>query len=512
MKIFKYFLFLFLISFISVFNVKLAKWDDLNSSEQEKYKKFADNKNIKEVCAYTKTNNDDADGQVDSHYLFIYDDDTASVSWDYTGPFCERKSGNYCADGYKLDGENTVNYGVRNWSKNKSLTNNGVVSNVSSIDAYSAYSSSEKCPTYMSGHVNGSSHTFYLSTGSSSNDLSNTYSWAEKDKKLLEKNGKSFGNTNDKFYNFPISDAELSNMTEDLTCEYQYDDSTIFKVNISKTGNVTAEKTGQKLYDGGDEFDVDEVKVSAMMSSSSFLGMIEENKCPTVMYGCLHFQNIIDNNDRDIVITGDKSLENDDFCKGNKSLTFKCTGDNCSEKAICLLYDELRDELSDILAEYKAASGINDKTKVLNKYNKRKDVFNYFCKSTLANMDYADGTCVAQCIQGNHELAQLEMEAGMRKPLEEIKCNVGESILTMVYNVLKWAKYVAPAIVIILSILDFIRAMASQSDDEMKKVQGKFVKRLIIAALLFLLPLIINFLLKTFGMYSSKCDITDLFS
>ena len=66
-------------------------------------------------------------------------------------------------------------------------------------------------------------------------------------------------------------------------------------------------------------------------------------------------------------------------------------------------------------------------------------------------------------------------------------------------------------LVTILSMLDFIKAIASQSDDEMKKAQGKFVKRLIVAALLFLLPFIINFVLKTFGFYNSKCDITDLF-
>ena len=49
-----------------------------------------------------------------------------------------------------------------------------------------------------------------------------------------------------------------------------------------------------------------------------------------------------------------------------------------------------------------------------------------------------------------------------------------------------------------------------KNDDDMKKAQSKFVKRLIVAALLFLLPLIINFVLQTFGFYNSGCDITDL--
>ena len=100
----------------------------------------------------------------------------------------------------------------------------------------------------------------------------------------------------------------------------------------------------------------------------------------------------------------------------------------------------------------------------------------------------------------------------LNKSIGEDKCALTVSIITFISNILKWAKYIAPILVIILSILDFIKAIAAQNDDDMKKAQGKFVKRLIVAALLFLLPLIINFMLKTFGLYNSACDISNLFS
>ena len=53
------------------------------------------------------------------------------------------------------------------------------------------------------------------------------------------------------------------------------------------------------------------------------------------------------------------------------------------------------------------------------------------------------------------------------------------------------------------SILDFIKAIASNSEDEMRKVGSKFVKRLIVAAIIFLLPLMLEFLLGIFGIATS---------
>ena len=509
MKVLKYLLFFIVVNFITIATVNAAKWSDMSDNMKSSYKIYADTDKvdkISEVCAYTQANKDNEDGRYDSHYLFIYDDGTASIGWSGSG--CERTNNGHCADGYKKK-NSTMQRGVRNWSKNSSYTNNGLISNLTdSNDAYKAYESSKTCPSFMGKHINWQSNSFYLSIGSRSGDFDNVKSWAQKDKQLLE-----MGTKNDYYYNFPLVSEELPNITEDLTCKYEYDEKEIFSLKITDNGAMSSTKIGSKLYDGGDDWDVKDIKISTSMRSMVYLSAIEENKCPGVVIGCLHYQfAFFDTNNRDIQLTGDQTIEYDDYCKGNKQLSFKCVGDNCSEKAICLLYDELRDELNTILDEYKAAEGISAKTKVLNTYNKKKDIFNSFCKSTLANMDYTEGTCVSQCIEGNHELAVMETSAGMRSPVEKIKCNIGETVLTMVYNILKWFKYIAPAIVIILSILDFIKAIAAQSDDDMKKAQGKFVKRLIVAALLFLLPLIINFMLKTFGMYSEQCDITDLFS
>lgn len=67
-------------------------------------------------------------------------------------------------------------------------------------------------------------------------------------------------------------------------------------------------------------------------------------------------------------------------------------------------------------------------------------------------------------------------------------------------KIIRWIRYIVPILLIMLSIMNFIKAVASDSEDKMKKFSVKFVKRLIVAALIFLIPLILGFLLGIFGI------------
>lgn len=184
-----------------------------------------------------------------------------------------------------------------------------------------------------------------------------------------------------------------------------------------------------------------------------------------------------------------------------------------------------KDGLLDVVIEkttdyYTCKSKNKNCSKIANEYNEKLEELKSYCKSVIKYQNYGD-SCMTDCLGLQDTLAEINPKnpdnpgkpQGLIDDLNNNReCFLTESIVSMVYNVLKWAKYIAPVLVIILSILDFIKAIAAQNDDDMKKAQGKFVKRLIVAALLFLLPLIINFMLKTFGVYNSKCDISNLFS
>lgn len=56
-------------------------------------------------------------------------------------------------------------------------------------------------------------------------------------------------------------------------------------------------------------------------------------------------------------------------------------------------------------------------------------------------------------------------------------------------------KIIVPIIVVVTGILDFAKAVLGSDDDLLKKAQAKFIKRLIIAVVFFLLPILIKFML-----------------
>ena len=66
------------------------------------------------------------------------------------------------------------------------------------------------------------------------------------------------------------------------------------------------------------------------------------------------------------------------------------------------------------------------------------------------------------------------------------------SIMELINDVLKYPRFIVPIIVIVLGTLDFFKAVIAGKEDEMKKAQKTFIKRIIIGVLVFLVPVLIN--------------------
>lgn len=62
-----------------------------------------------------------------------------------------------------------------------------------------------------------------------------------------------------------------------------------------------------------------------------------------------------------------------------------------------------------------------------------------------------------------------------------------------------YVKILAPILVIILSAVDYTKSIFSSSEDSMKKTNSRFVKRVIAAVLLFILPALLSFILNLTG-------------
>ena len=86
-------------------------------------------------------------------------------------------------------------------------------------------------------------------------------------------------------------------------------------------------------------------------------------------------------------------------------------------------------------------------------------------------------------------------------------CGFSERLLVWASNILRWIKYILPVVVIVFGILDFIKAISADKDDEMKKAQKRFIIRLIAAALVFIIPLILEFVLDKMGFGYNDCGL-----
>ncbi|MBE6153571.1 MAG: hypothetical protein E7166_05045 [Firmicutes bacterium] len=81
----------------------------------------------------------------------------------------------------------------------------------------------------------------------------------------------------------------------------------------------------------------------------------------------------------------------------------------------------------------------------------------------------------------------------------------------IVRSVFTWIQIAAPIMLVIFGVVDFTKAVAASDNDAIKKAQGAFVKRVIIAAIIILLPFIVDLLLSlldgALGNNVSTCDI-----
>lgn len=157
------------------------------------------------------------------------------------------------------------------------------------------------------------------------------------------------------------------------------------------------------------------------------------------------------------------------------------------------------------------------KSKSLSNLNKIEDNIKLQCSSILQNHDYegVQKECIDKCFNIKDTLNEYRKNTDLYDDGTGVtgKCGFSDRLTAWILNIVKWVKYIIPAIVIILGILDFIKAIASDKDDEMKKAQGRFIKRLIAAALIFIIPFIIEFALDKMGFaeHIKGCGVTDLF-
>lgn len=83
-----------------------------------------------------------------------------------------------------------------------------------------------------------------------------------------------------------------------------------------------------------------------------------------------------------------------------------------------------------------------------------------------------------------------------------------DSVAWLVQKILNYIQIIGPLLVVILSSIDFAQVIIKSDDDAMAKATKKLTTRLILAASLFFLPILVRVLLSTFGITSDPtCGI-----
>ncbi len=75
-----------------------------------------------------------------------------------------------------------------------------------------------------------------------------------------------------------------------------------------------------------------------------------------------------------------------------------------------------------------------------------------------------------------------------------------DSVAWLLQHALDYIKVIGPILVVILSSIDFLLAIVKSDDESMKKAYKKLTYRIILAILLFFIPLLVQVALDLFGM------------
>ena len=84
--------------------------------------------------------------------------------------------------------------------------------------------------------------------------------------------------------------------------------------------------------------------------------------------------------------------------------------------------------------------------------------------------------------------------------------NKKNTVAYLLFKILNYIRILGPLIVIVLSGIEFTRAIINSDDDTMKKATSHLKTRLVMVALLFLIPTITKLLFQIFGI-ATDCGL-----
>lgn len=96
------------------------------------------------------------------------------------------------------------------------------------------------------------------------------------------------------------------------------------------------------------------------------------------------------------------------------------------------------------------------------------------------------------------KVSEVEAKKILKSEIKSTNCKelLGDDLVEILQSLVDIVKVAVPILLIALGTLDFGKAIFSSDDNEMKKAQSKFMKRLLAAAAIFLVPSLLGVLLN----------------
>ena len=287
-----------------------------------------------------------------------------------------------------------------------------------------------------------------------------------------------------------------------------------FLSNLDSFERVTGKKYNYhgELEEFGDNLDY--YVYASFFPNETVYENMGEKKCPKI----LRYERY----DRDESLSNDKHLViyNDDLDKKDVDLWLsdlrEFFGTQKSDSGNFILESEKETPVEDLEDKYGCltyASGIQamkdaikeNKKKSCNNNPRFSDAYqnlNDACAAFRASANYAsddDGQAKAKACSKACSMIYDDVAEMCGVSPEDVECgSLGSKVVKWMYRIIKIVRYVIPVLLIILSALEFIKSLTNE--DKLKDATKHFAHRLIAAALIFIIPFILDFLLKMFNI------------
>lgn len=213
-------------------------------------------------------------------------------------------------------------------------------------------------------------------------------------------------------------------------------------------------------------------------------------------------------------VYGEKSKMADELASGKWLIGCQYKKLNTDDKYVYLYFNETKVrfvEGEDVLPIYTKEKNLNPYTKscdieisrVIKEYNSNGGCPVNIYRNKLTGVNEGKVVYSLDRLTGSSNMSTYIYVKGSDSKPEQTPSNLencgelfGEDVVNFINQIMKWIRILVPILLIGLGILDFTKATFSKSEDDMKKSREKFIKRIVAAVLVFLVPIFVNLILE----------------